>query len=268
MKLAYSLSVLFLSLNLLIPAKSVVAVGLKEKILVGVVNRTYDNIVIVKTGSGAVYNAQTARAQLIRKNGSPMLFTEIIVGDKVEITGVVGDSNIVESSKIRNLSLYPHHGTVVGKIVSIDLNSASFTISNTSKSLKTVHTDSLTVFKKNNVISTFSALQPGINVSIVATWERLGDELFASEIKFFQRYISIYFVGNLVMKSDSVITVVGNNGAIYGVDIAQAKLQNKKGKNISVSQLNMNDTVRVWDKHISGSLQIIASQIKDISLDK
>ncbi len=238
------------------------------KTITGYVQKVSGSTVVLGSSNGAKYSAEVGQALLTRKNGAAMQLPEILVGDKVELKGNLWGDNSVSASTLRNMSLYTHNGSFTGKITDIDPWGLSFTLQSSKYGNQTIKTDSLTVFKKNSSASTFKDLELGMSMTVKGAWDRTTAVIAAREVSGTLRLINIDFTGTLSMKSDTAITVIGNGNVIYGVDISKAKLQNKAGKTLSLSLFNMSDTIRVQGKHVSGSVKIVGSIIKDLSVTK
>lgn len=238
----------------------------KQKAIIGTVTKAYENILVVKTSSAALYTAQTWEAKLVRRYGSIMEFKEILVGDKVEVKGLVWPDNSINASLVRNISLYPHNITLSGKIESLDPYNSSFSLRNSSLGLLNVYSDSLTIFKRNSSNSGLLELEPGISVSVKGVWERDRSKIVAKQVLATVRLVSVDITGTLSMVSPSGLTVIASGNVIYGVNILGAKLQDKNRKTIYISQFTPGQSVKVTGKHISGKSQIIANTVKNLSL--
>jgi|GEM_PF-2114919 len=248
-----------------IPAVSFAATTAKARVYTGTVTRIDGTQLMFITSSGAYYTVQTQNISLLRRYGASMEFSEIIKGDKIETQGLLRPDNSIVASYVKNLSLYPHTGTFTGKVGNIYPFASLFTLESKANGIQNVHVNSLVVFKKNNSPATMADLTPGMSVTVKGMWERKNTDLTAKEAAATVRMVDIYFTGTLVMRGETAFTVVGDNNAIYGLDIAKANLQNKSGKPINYLQFNMSDTLRIWGKHVSGSTNIVASKIKDLS---
>jgi hypothetical protein len=244
------------------------AVTSTVKTVTGTVAKVAGNMVTFKTPTAAIYVAESTYATVVRRNGAPMKLDEILVGDKVEVKGTVWSDGSISATSVRNMSLYAHNGTVNGKIVSVFLQDSKFVMQNSRKEYQTVRTDVYTIFKKNGSASTLQDLVPGMTVSVKGTWERNTNDISAKEVKGTLRLVNIDITGKLVMKSPTALTVVGTNNSIYAVDIASALLQSKNGKPMTLVEYDMQHTVRVYGKHISGMPQITATLVKDYSVTK
>lgn len=238
----------------------------KQKTVSGIVTQAYQNILVVKTSSAANYTAQTWQAKLIKKYGAEMKFGEILVGDKIEIKGLVWPDNSINAELVRNMSLYPHSGTFSGKVDSVSLNGLGFKLQTASYGLLNVQGDVFTIYKKNNTSSRLSDLEPGVSVSVKGLWERDKTNIFAKQVLVTVRLVNIEISGTVSMTMPGGISVVANGGVIYGVDISGAAFQNKNGNKISAAELKVGQQVKVKGKHISGKSQIFASGVKNMSV--
>ncbi len=215
------------------------------------------------TTSGAYYSVQTQNVSLTQRYGSPMQLSEFVAGDKIQVIGLARPDNNIAASLVRDMSLYAHNSTFTGKIISLNPLSNYLIIDSRQWGMQTIHTNTYTVFKKNSVSATITDLIAGMTVTVKGAWERTSKDVAAVSVQAVIRLVNIDITGRLVMRGDSALTVVGSNNAIYGVSLAGAKLLNKKGQPFTVGQFMMDDILRVSGKHISGSTEIAASQIKD-----
>lgn len=237
----------------------------KNKTLTGIVTQIIGNRILFTTNAAASYDAETAQATFFRRNDTPILFSDILVGDKIKIEGKLWEDNSMNAVSIQNISLYPHTGTYTGKIISIDPVKGTFTIQNTDYGLQTIHTDNLTVLRKNNINIGLRDLKPGLRAKVKGIWERNRDNLLGKQVIVKARLINISLIGKLVMRSDDALTVVSNK-TIYGIDITKARIINKNNKPLLTDKLIMGGQVRIEGKHIAESNEIIGSIVKDLSI--
>lgn len=239
----------------------------KNITLTGIVVRSQTNQVYFVTNSAGRYSAEISQAKLSRRNGSAMLLSEILPGDKLEVKGNIWPDNSINAESVRNLSLYPRKTTISGKILSIDVLEKSLFVQSPGKQPQKVKTNQFTIFKVNSVAFGFDTLESGLNLKAEGVWERQGDTVEASLIQVSSRLVNIDFNGEVVMVSPLAITVLAENNVIYGVNIEAAKLQNKKNKVIPIGQFSPGQKVRVWGRHISGKEKVFASRVKNSSLE-
>lgn len=255
------LSVVFL----VIPNASMAA---QVKTVIGTVSQVYGNQVVFSAVSGAVYRAEIGNAVITRKNGASIQLSEILIGDKVEVKGTLWPDNSISAVSLKNNSLYTHNSTFSGKISSINTLDSSFVMYSKTNGDQTIFTNSFTMFTVNGKTVGFKDLQIGITVSVKGVWDRAKTKVVASKVAGTFRLININFTGNLYMKSPTALTIIGNGNVIYGVDISQAVLKSKNGKIMNVSDLRMGDSLKVWGKHMSGSVQVVATKVTDTSVMK
>lgn len=224
--------------------------------------------VIISTTSAAKYSAEVGNAHLTRKNGVVMKFSEILVGDKVEVKGTLWPDNSISVTNLKDNSLYAHTGTFTGKVVSINPPDSSFVMQSKNYGNQTIITNNFTSFTKNGSGTGFKDVELGMTATVKGVWDRNNTTVTAASIAGTLRMISIYFTGSLSIKSDGALTVIGNGNVIYGVEISHAAILNKSGKPASLSQYNLGDSLRVWGKHISGMVAVVASEVRDVNVVK
>lgn len=215
------------------------------------------------TASAAYYNMQTQNISMQRRYGSAMQISEMMIGDRIEVTGLLRPGNEIAATLVKDLSLYTHTSSVSGKIITINPLAKTIGITNSKHQNQTVYLDNITTITKNGAYATIADLSPAMAVSVKGTWERSSTDIHALTFKATVHLVSIYITGALMVRGADFITVIGSNGPIYGVDIANSQVLDKNGKPILISNIDMDHTIRIWGKHISGTPEIIASKIKD-----
>jgi hypothetical protein len=254
-----------LAVGFLVP---LVCLGAGPKTLTGTVIGFNGNQVLFSTTSAAKYSADSGNAQLSRKNGAIMQFSEILVGDKIEVNGRLWNDNSISAATIRDLSLYAHTGTYSGKISTINVVDSSFVMVSKAYGSQTIHTNNFTSYTKNSSLATFKDMSLGMTLSVKGVWDRTKADITAAAVNGSFRLIDIYFDGSLSMTGVSSLTVIGNGNVIYGVDVTGAVLQSKNGKPMKIGEFNVGDSLRVWGRHLSGSVAVVGTQIKDSSVTK
>lgn len=238
------------------------------KTLTGVVTAFNGNQITFAATSAAKYTADSGSAQLTRKNGVAIKLSEILVGDKISVTGTLWGDNSISASFIQDLSLYTHTSSFSGKISSINSADNSFVMDSKTYGSQTIHTNNFTTYYKNGSSATFKDLILGMTASVKGQWDRSSVDVTAMTVNGSYRLIDIYFTGTLSIKNGTAFTVIGNGNVIYGVDASGATLQSKNSKPMSLGEFNVGDSLRVWGKHLSGSVAIMGTQIKDPSVTK
>lgn len=259
----HKLWVLCLASWLLAPAMTL---GASPVQLTGTVTKVVGNRVVFKTNSALVYDAETSVSQLVRRNGSPLVFSEMLVGDKVQVTGQVWPDHSMTAQVVRNMSLYAHAGGFSGKITAMDTASKSFTLQSGTHGSQSIQTSGLTVISKQSTASTFNALEIGMTAQVKGVWERSRNNVLAQQVKATFRLLNIDIVGDVVMKNGTDVTIV-SGGVIYSIDASKAKLRSRNNKPLTIIELPLNQ-VRVQGKHIAERTHITASVIKSLILSK
>lgn len=234
----------------------------------GTVTKIYGSGIWFKSTSAAVYSADAGNATLTRKNGAAMKFEEILVGDKISVTGTLWHDNSISAAAIKDLSLYAHTGTFSGKISGINPSNSSFTLTSKTYGDQTIYTNNFTAFTKNGGQAGFQDLELGMSATIKGVWDRSNTTVLATSVAETFRMISIYFVGTLSYRIGNALTVLGNGNVLYGVDCTNASVLSKNGKAMNIAEYRQGDTIRVWGKHISGMVAVTATQVKDSSITK
>ena len=242
-----------------------VSLASSQKTLSGTVTKISGSGVVFTNSTAASYYADLGNAVMVRKNGVAMKFSEILVGDKIQVSGTLWADNSLSAANFKDISLYSHNSSFTGKIIGINPSDLSFTIQSKENGDQTIHTSNFTAIYKNGSSAAFNNLELGMSATVKGMWDRSSKDVLATQVKASLRLIDIYFTGTLMVKDSSGLTVVGNGNVIYGVDISQAKLMDKNGLALQLFQMNNGDSMRVWGKHVSGSVKIIATQVKDAS---
>jgi len=265
MKIKYKFAAIILLAGLIMPITGFAATA---KTFSGTVIAINGSQIIFSTVSAAKYAADAGNAQLTRKNGAAMQFSEILIGDKVQVTGTLWADNSISAAAIKDMSLYAHSGTFTGKIAAINTTDSSFVINSKTYGSQTIHTNNFTSFSVNGFNSGFQNLALGLTAAIKGVWDRDNTNVVAASVGASFRMIAIYFTGTLSAKNGLALTVIGNGNVIYGVDVSKASVLNKNGKPLPLGQYNLGDVLRVWGKHISGMVAVTATEVKDTNVTK
>ena len=180
---------------------------------------------------------------------------------------MVWQDNSVNAVLVRNLSLYVHNSTFTGKVTATDGPNGIFTMQSRQHGTQIVHIHNLVIYKRNNGSATVQDLSVGVTTKVKGTWERTSQHITATTVTISARLLNIDITGEIVVKGPDGITVVADR-VMYGVDIANAKLQSKNGKPILPAELTAGGAVKVQGKHIAESPRITALLVKDLSVIK
>lgn len=235
--------------------------------LTGILTGVEGSHLVFTTKKATTYKAEISNANMVKKNGSTMKVSEFLIGDKIEVTGNVWTDNSISASTVKNLSLYAHTGTFSGKIISLNPNNLSFQLQTAGPETKTIQTTGLTNFKKNSSGASFNNLEIGMTATVKGQWERNNSFVTAYLVDAKLRYVNITLTGTLTMKLPGALTIINQN-TIYGVDISNAKILSKGGKGLLEYQFNVGDTIKITGKHVSGSVKIIGSIVRNMGTGK
>ena len=234
----------------------------------GTVVKIYGSGIVFKSTNAATYSADTGNAQLLRRNGVAMKLEEFLPGDKISVTGTIWADNSINAVSIKDLSLYTHTGAFTGKITTINTANNSFTMESKTYGEQTIFTTNFTSYTKNGTSVSFGDLELGMTASVKGVWDRSNKNITASFVAGAFRLIAIDFTGTLSYTIGNGLTVLGNGNVLYGVDASNAKILSKNSKAMEIYELNQGETLRVWGKHISGMVSVVATEVKDLSVVK
>lgn len=237
-----------------------------ESVLVGSVAARYGNQIVIKTTAAIQYRIEASYASIVRRNGSPLSVDDVLVGDKLEVRGQVWSDNSVSARVIRDVSVYTHTGTFVGKISSIEPISKTFVLQGPNNAPYTIRTTAASQFTKNGASVEFGRMEVGMSATVRGTWERSRQDVTAAYVRVSVRLLNIDVTGEAVLKDGSALTVAAN-GVLYSVDAASALLKSKNNKPLVISETGLG-RVRVWGKHIAESTVVKAVRIKYLDVTK
>jgi hypothetical protein len=251
-----------LTVSLLLPT---VAFARQSK-LAGTVSAVDGYSVVFSTAKGISYTADATNSKITRR-GKEIPVSNIEVGDKVSIVGVVSGSNMVASTIVHTI-VPPKNVQYQGKVIVLKGDTSTLQIS--AKKTQNIDIIETTVFKINSKPAQRADLTFGATVQVAAILYKTG-KITAKSINIIIKILPITVVGTLVAKTDTVLTdtvltVNTNNDTVYAVDITKAKLVRKNGKKAGLAELNIGDRLQIQGKHVAESTNVTASLVKDLSL--
>jgi len=247
-----------LAITLLLPT---VAFARQSK-LAGTVSAVDGYSVVFSTAKGISYTADANNSKITRR-GKKVPVSDIEVGDKVAVVGVVVSGNNVVASTIVHTIVPPKNVQYQGKVIVLEGDTSTLQIS--AKKTQNIDIIETTVFKINSKPAQRADLTFGATVQVAAILYKTG-KITAKSINIIIKILPITVVGTLVAKTDTVLTVNTNNGTVYAVDITKAKLVRKNGKKAGLAELNIGDRLQIQGKHVAESTNVTASLVKDLSL--
>ncbi len=246
-----------LAITLLLPA----VVFARQSKLSGTVSAVDGYSVVFTTANGVSYTADATNSK-ITSRGKEISVSNIEIGDKVATVGVVSGNNIVAST-IVHTTVAPKNVQYQGKVIALEGDTLTLQIS--AKKTQNIDIVAGTVFKINSKTAQRTDLTVGANVQVAAILYKTG-QITAKTVNIIIKILPITVVGTLADKTDVTLTVNGNNGTVYSVDVSKAKLVRKNGKKANLAEFTIGDRLQVQGKHVNDSTNISASQIKDLSL--
>ncbi len=224
----------------------------------GVVQQLVYSRILLRLTSGQVIDVDASQAALYRKNGLPMLFTDIAVGNRVQVTGKAWSDGSMTAQRVRNLSLYPHAGTFAGKMSSVDVLGRTCTIRSTLYGEQQILFTADTVLTVKGRESVLEAVEVGMSAVVRGVWEQTRTRVVARSVRITFRLLNIDITGAVVSQVGSDCTVVVGS-ALYAVHTAGAVFRGLS-EAATAAQL-VGRTVRVVGKHIAESLSVTATRV-------
>ena len=212
--------------------------------------------------NGGTYTVDASAAKTHRRFGAAMQVGDIQPGDSVVVKGTV-DGSSIKAEYVRDTSLQARNGVFSGKVTAI--NGSSFTLQTYGRGQETVNTDSATMFKKNGQPAQLSALAVGSQVRVAGVWDKTNNNISAKYVNIVVRMVRANLTGTLAGVNGSTLTFNGSNGTVYTVDASKARTVNKSGSKITLGDLGTGDSLRIYGRHEAGSVNIIATLVRDLS---
>jgi hypothetical protein len=215
------------------------------------------------------YTVDAANAKLNRGKAT-LKIVDIKIGDTIIVRGTVSGNNVSAKSIFdnafpSNISIMGNH--FVGSVTAI--NGTGFTIQTINKGMQkatqTVNTGDNTKFTKNLQPATLSDLAIGQKVMITGTRDSAANIITADSVNLFVNFAGTRLNGTVQSISGNILTVIDNKSAIHTVDAANAKIMAKKGRKASLSTIQINDKVSIFGTQSTGSPNITAKIIRDLS---
>jgi hypothetical protein len=127
---------------------------------------------ITATKNNLTYTIDATNAKLHRRYNARAAFSEIIIGDTINVWGTIDGTNIT-ARKVQDLSIQMWKATFNGSITAIDSANNNFTLQTNSRGTQTVNVYDYTKFKyKKRTAKTFADLQVGDRVVAKGIWNR------------------------------------------------------------------------------------------------
>lgn len=155
----------------------------------------------------------------------------------------------------------------IGSITAI--NGTGFTIQTINKGMQkatqTVNTGTGTNFTKNLQPATLSDLAIGQKVMVTGTRDSATNTITAESVNLFVNIAGTRLNGTVQSISGNILTIIDSKGAVHTVDAGNAKIMAKKGHKASLSTIQVNDKVTIFGTQSTGSANVTAKIIRDLS---
>jgi len=230
----------------------------------GTVSSVSGNMFTLAANNGATYTVDASAAKTHRRFGAMMQVADIQAGDSVVVKGTA-DGSTIKAAVIRDTSLQAKNGVFSGKVTAV--SGSSFTVQTGSRGSQTVNTDSSTVFKKNGQAATISDVMVGSQVRVTGVWDKTNNNISAKFVNVVVRMARINISASLssVDTSANTLSVTASNNTTYTIDLSKAKIVNKLGGKIALSDLVVSDNLKIRGSHQVSSTSIMAMSIRDMS---
>ena len=212
---------------------------------------------IMHSTDGKDYEVNTTDAKFIRLDGSAISDSEVLVGDKLKIRGIINGNNI-NAVSVRNDSLLIRTASYYGTIV--QASSTSFILLG-SRGNQNIRYSNSTIFRVGNAAASWENLEAGLKVTVLGTWDRSYTDVLAKKITV--KKTNIELKGIVSGKTDILLHVRGYDGIQYIVDISGSKLLTNLNSPMALSAINLNDEVQIKGTKLSGSNFIAATWLKN-----
>ncbi len=212
------------------------------------------------TGKSSAYTVDASSAKWIRRYGAAMGMGDAQSGDNLAVTGTINGTNITAKT-IRDESLQAYNGTFVGTITAV--SDSSFTLQSKARGTQTINIASTTVFRVGSQTGSFTSLAQGQTATVSGVWDRTESNVTANRITI--KVSSSVITGTLQSVSGTSLTVVTASSTTYTIDASKANFYYKNGRKGTISILQTNDQVKVWGTMVTGSTNITATRVQDMS---
>lgn len=229
----------------------------------GTVSAISGSSITLTAKNGIAYTVDASSAKLYRRFGAAMQISDMQNGDTLQIKGTVSGTSVA-ATEIRDQSLQAKNGVFTGKVTAV--SGSSFTLQ-AGRGSQTVNTDSSTVFKKNGQADSNGIVDvtAGASVVVSGVWDRTNSNVTAKSVNVVIRQLAIRVSGSVSSVSGQSLSMTDKTGTVYSVDASKARVTYKGGRKADAGIIQSGDSVAVTGRHQSGSLNITASLIRDLS---
>ncbi len=230
--------------------------------ITGVVTTTNNLLLRVIVANGKEYLVDATNATITRYSGATINLSEVALQDKLVIRGLL-EGNTITATSIRDVSLRVKSVQFYGSIVSLDANANTFMFKTEKDGQKTVQLSATTSIKRNGVPVNFSDLVVGQQVYVTGSWNVRTSVIAAAVVEIIHRWSPVFVQGNIMSKTDTMLTIKRSNGTVYSLDISQGMLLSRFYNPLTSANLNIGDIVTVGGIHLNDSTEVRAFIVRD-----
>ncbi|MFA5087074.1 MAG: DUF5666 domain-containing protein [Candidatus Paceibacterota bacterium] len=242
----------------------------KVPVVSGTVSAITGNNITLAAKDGSTYIIDATNSKITKNNNVTQL-SNIAVGDTILVVGSLNGTNVVATDIIdgvfKQAGLFKSN-YFNGAIVSI--SGSSFTIDSKGCKQETanqaVNTDSKTTFTKNGQAASFSDLAIAQRVVVTGARDATTNVILATNVNIIVNTAGTRFNGTVKSISGNNLIITDKNGTDYNVDATNAKITQGKNHNAAITAIKENDKVIIFGTQISGSTNIKANTIHDLSM--
>jgi|GEM_PF-2289633 hypothetical protein len=210
--------------------------------------------------SSTVFSVDATNAKLVRRYGAAMQLSDMQAGDVLAVSGIINGLNITAKT-IRDESLQAHNGTFVGTVGTV--NGGNFILQSKNRGGQTINITGTTIFREGTASTGPGSIAQGQTATVSGVWDRTNSNVTATRVTI--KVGSLSATGVIGSLSGSTFTVTTASSTVYSVDATNARITYKNGRKGNILILQNGDNAVVYGKSVSGSLNIIASLVRDTS---
>jgi hypothetical protein len=230
----------------------------------GTVSSVDGDTVTITGKDGSTYKIDGSKTKPTRRLGGAMDNADIQVGDSLTVSGTVADDGTVTPTSVRDTSVEAKSLSYSGTVTA--LGDSSFTFQTKARGTLTVSYDSSTSILLNGKADTIADLAVGQTVTMTGTLNTTSKTIAATKVNMIIKTLAITVSGTVQSVSGSTLTVLDKSNVTYTIDASKARVQYKNGKKAAdLTIVQTSDSVTVTGKHQSGSNNVTASVVRDLT---
>lgn len=237
----------------------------KQITVVGTVSSLSGTDIVLKVGEGLFKIRTNADTKFVPRSGSSIAFTDIRVGDRVTVQGIVQAENDILASRVQDQAIRVQRATLTGTVTSLATDGKSLVIKTKQRGTQTILLDEKTKILKNGDAATAASLTVGAEVTVNGVRNRDNGNVLAEKINVRVPLVRIHIEGTVSAIEDGRLRVLATDGKTYNVDIRASSLVFSQYLRMNKKLLAVGDRVDVWARAEAGSLDLKAYFIRNLS---